>query len=172
LFSIQLPRQTLDVCGGQSLFGIGVLVVREHDEDMEDDDEFGDLDGISEGSMGSDDEVEGLSDLLLFSIQLPRQTLDVCGGQSLFGIGVLVVREHGSSLCLMMMRIWRMMMSSVISMGLVKAQWVAMTRLKWKQRHLPSFSWELPSSRQPHLHQICDALLVQASEEGRAGAYV
>ncbi|CAI7589957.1 unnamed protein product [Penicillium crustosum] len=33
------------------------------DEDMEDDDEFGDLDGISEGSMDSDDEVEGLSDL-------------------------------------------------------------------------------------------------------------
>ncbi|KAG0155541.1 hypothetical protein PDIDSM_2712 [Penicillium digitatum] len=32
------------------------------DEDMEDD-EFGDLDGISEGSMDSDDQIEGLSDL-------------------------------------------------------------------------------------------------------------
>ncbi|KAJ5462529.1 Nop2p [Penicillium sp. IBT 31633x] len=33
------------------------------DEDMEDDDEFDDLDGVSEGSMDSDDQPEGLSDL-------------------------------------------------------------------------------------------------------------
>ncbi|KAJ5146570.1 Nop2p [Penicillium bovifimosum] len=33
------------------------------DEDMEDDDEIDDLDGISEGSIGSDDQIEGLSDL-------------------------------------------------------------------------------------------------------------